>query len=159
MLFGWRDKTSSFLSSGAREWWGGGWTREDHVLWMEVEYRSAGGDVCNESLDVITPCVIRAFTAMCVHLQFWPEVYFTQEHCDFSGILSCSSSALRWVLMTSVIKTALKCRIQTIRLPAAFISHQISRGTVSNRIKYRPTQFFTTFSADCGRQYALFNTF
>ncbi len=64
VLFGWRDKTSSFLSSGAREWWGGGWTREDHVLWMEVEYRSAGGDVCNESLDVITLCVIRAFTAM-----------------------------------------------------------------------------------------------
>ncbi len=47
-------------------------------------YRSARGHVCNQSLGVI-----RAFTAMlrftcrCV---FWPEVYFTQDQCDFSGI-------------------------------------------------------------------------
>lgn len=46
VLFGWRDTMSWVMMRRLRE--------GRCVLWMEVEYRSARGDVCNESLDVIT---------------------------------------------------------------------------------------------------------
>ncbi len=70
MLLGWRDTTSSFLSSDEEE------AERGKIMF----YRSARGHVCNQSLGVI-----RAFTAMlrftcrCV---FWPEVYFTQDQCE-----------------------------------------------------------------------------
>ncbi len=142
VLFGWRDTTSSFLSSGEEE------AERGKIMF----YRSARGHVCNQSL-------------------VWYERsrWCWGSHVDVCSGLKCISHKINvnlwWVLMTSVIITNLKCRIQSITLPAACISHQISRrprkiqSNQAKLIKYRPTLFICTFSADCGRQYAEFNTF